>query len=74
MPLPIEVQLDRLDCCKASAARLFTRTSRREHILVDFKVLLFVFKALNGLAPSHITVLLSPPVLTRWNLVEQTAS
>lgn len=27
---------------------------------IDFKILLFVFKALNGLAPSYITELLSP--------------
>ena len=57
-----------------AAARLLTRTRKRDHITpvlaslhwlpvryrIQFKVLLFVFKALNGQAPSYISDLLSP--------------
>ncbi|XP_067221749.1 guanine nucleotide-binding protein G(o) subunit alpha-like [Chanodichthys erythropterus] len=55
-----------------SAARLLTGTKKREHITpilaslhwlpvrfrIGFKILLFVFKALNGLAPQYITDLI----------------
>lgn len=66
--------LSRLQLVQNAAARLLTGTRRRDHITpvlaslhwlpvrqrIDFKVLLFVFKALNGLAPSYISDLLSP--------------
>ena len=59
---------ERLQLIQNSAARLLTRTRRREHISpvlaalhwlpvtfrVDFKVLLLVYKALHGLGPSYI--------------------
>ena len=62
-----------------SAARLLTGTRRREHITpvlaqlhwlpvkyrIDFKILLFVFKALNGLAPQYISDLVSAPPTVR---------
>ena len=55
-----------------SAARVLTKTRRREHITpvleslhwppvrfrIDFKVLLLVFKCLNGLGPSYLSDLL----------------
>src|SRR4029434_10045736 len=58
----------RLQLIQNSAARLLTRTKRREHISpvlaalhwlpvtfrIDFKVLLLIYKALNGLGPSYI--------------------
>lgn len=59
---------ERLQLIQNSAARLLTRTKRREHISpvlaalhwipvtfrIDFKVLLLIYKALNGLRPSYI--------------------
>src|SRR4029434_10878882 len=58
----------RLQLIQNSAARLLTRTKRREHISpvvaalhwlpvtfrIDFIVLLLIYKALNGLGPSYI--------------------
>ena len=65
--------LSRLQLVQNAAARLLTKTRRREHITpvlaalhwlpiryrVDFKILLFVFKALHGLAPSYLSDLLN---------------
>ena len=59
----------RLQIIQNSAARLLTRTKKREHITpvlaalhwlpvtsrVDFKVLLLIYKALNGQGPDYIT-------------------
>src|SRR4029434_1502881 len=59
---------ERLQLIQNSAARLLTKTKRREHISpvlaslhwlpvtfrIDFKVLLLTYKALNGLGPSYI--------------------
>ncbi len=56
-----------------AAARLLTNTRKREHITpilyslhwlpvsfrVDFKIVLFVFKALSGLAPLYVTEMLA---------------
>ena len=61
------------------AARILTNTRRRDHISpvlstlhwlpvsfrIDFKALLFVYKALNNLAPSYIKDSLRPYVPTR---------
>ncbi len=60
--------LSRLQLVQNAAARLLTGAKKREHITpilaslhwlpvnfrIDFKILLFVFKALNGLAPQYI--------------------
>lgn len=65
--------LRRLQLVQNAAARLLTNTRKREHITpilsslhwlpvsfrVDFKILLFVFKALNGLAPPYVTEMLT---------------
>ena len=59
---------ERLQLIQNSAARLLTKTKRREHISpvlatlhwlpvtfrIDFKVLLLTYKALNGQGPSYI--------------------
>lgn len=64
--------LSRLQLVQNSAARLLTGTKKRDHITpilaslhwlpvkfrIDFKILLFVFKALNGLAPPYISDLI----------------
>uniref|UniRef100_A0A8C5I3C7 Reverse transcriptase domain-containing protein n=1 Tax=Gouania willdenowi TaxID=441366 RepID=A0A8C5I3C7_GOUWI len=64
--------LYRLQLVQNAAARLLTGTKKREHITpilaslhwlpvkfrIDFKILLFVFKAWNGLAPQYITDLI----------------
>ena len=64
----------RLQQLQNAAARLLTKTRRRDHITpilaslywlpvffrVDFKILLITFKALNGHAPSYISELLVP--------------
>uniref|UniRef100_A0A3B3QY49 Reverse transcriptase domain-containing protein n=1 Tax=Paramormyrops kingsleyae TaxID=1676925 RepID=A0A3B3QY49_9TELE len=64
--------ISRLQLVQNAAAHLLTRTRRREHITpvlaalhwlpvhyrIHFKILLFVFKALHGLAPSYISGLL----------------
>ena len=61
------------------AARLLTGTKKREHITpvlaslhwlpvkyrIDFKILLFVFKALNGLALAYISNVFSPYSMLR---------
>ena len=66
--------LARLQLVQNAAARLLTGTRKREHITpilsslhwlpvsfrVNFKVILLVFKALNGLAPPYISELLMP--------------
>ena len=71
--------LHRLQMVQNSAARLLTGTRRREHISpvlaqlhwlpvkyrIQFKILLFVFKALNGLAPQYLSDLLSKPPAVR---------
>lgn len=68
-----------LQLVQNSAARLLTKTSRFCHITpvlaslhwlpiqarADFKVLLLTYKALNGLAPSYLTELLSPYIPSR---------
>lgn len=61
--------LHRLQLVQNAAARLLTGTKKREHITpvlaslhwlpvcfrIDFKILLLVFKILNGLAPSYLS-------------------
>ena len=61
--------ISRLQLVQNAAARFLTGTSRREHITpvlsslhwlpvrfrIDFKLLLFVFNAINGLAPSYLS-------------------
>ena len=67
-------QLRRLQLVQNAAVRLLTCTKKREHITpvlaslhwlpvrfrVDFKILLLVFKSLQGLAPPYLAELLSP--------------
>ncbi len=57
-----------------AAARLLTGTRKREHITpilaslhwlpvrfrIDFKILILVFKSLNGLAPTYLSDLIQP--------------
>ena len=59
---------DRLQIVQNAAARILTKTKMREHITpvlaslhwlpvvfrIDFKILLLIYKALNGLAPSYL--------------------
>jgi len=66
--------INNLQILQNSAARVLTRTRGQEHITpvlkslhwlpvrfrIDFKVLLLVFKCLNGLGPSYLTDLLLP--------------
>ena len=65
--------ISRLQLVQKAAARFLTGTSRREHITpvlpslhwlpvrfrIDFKLLLFVFNAINGLAPSYLSEILT---------------
>ena len=74
-----QASLSRLQLVQNAAARLLTGTRTREHITpilaslhwlpvsfrIDFKILLFVFKALHGLAPVYITELLKPHAPSR---------
>lgn len=69
-----EKLLHRLQLVQNAAARLLTGTKKREHITpvlkslhwlpvrfrIDFKILLFVFKSLHGLAPQYLTELVQP--------------
>ena len=71
--------LKKLQHVQNSAARLITLTRKRDHITpvlkelhwlpvdfrIQYKLLLFVFKALNGLAPHYITDLLKPSKSSR---------
>ncbi len=64
--------LSRLQIVQNAAARLLTGSRKRDHITrilsslhwlpvryrIDFKILLFVFKSLNGLAPPYLSDLL----------------
>ena len=66
-------QLNRLQCIQNSAARIVSRRPRHEDIItilsslhwlplqqrIKYKVLLFVFKCLRGLAPSYLSELIS---------------
>ena len=66
--------LARLQTVQNAAARLLTGTRKREHITpvlaslhwlpvlfrIHFKILLFAFKSLNGLAPPYLSELLQP--------------
>ena len=68
-----------LQLLQNSAARVLTKTRRRDHITpvlkslhwlpvqfrIDFKVLLLVYKCLNGLGPSYLSDLLVPYVPSR---------
>ena len=70
---------DRLQLVQNAAARVLTKTKIREHITpvlaslhwlpvvfrIDFKILLLVYKALNGLAPSYLYNCLHRYVPTR---------
>ena len=72
-------QINRLQHVQNAAARLLTATSRYEHVTpvhrslhwlpvsarIDFKILLLVFKVLNGLGPLHLSELLRPHIPTR---------
>ena len=65
--------INRLQLVQNTAARVLTKTRKYEHITpilaslhwlpvsfrIDFKILLFVFKSRNSLAPAYITDLLS---------------
>ena len=67
-----QASIKRLQLVQNAAARLLTGHKRRDHITpilaslhwlpvrfrIDFKLLLFVFKALNGLAPAYIADLI----------------
>ena len=67
-----QYMIDRLQVLQNSAARLITGTHRKEHITpvlyslhwlpvrrcIDFKVLLLIFKCLNGKAPSYLSAML----------------
>ena len=69
-----KMAIDRLQLIQNSAARLLTKTKKREHITpilyslhwlpvskrIDFKVLLIVYKALNNQGPAYITDFLHP--------------
>ncbi|KAF7649420.1 hypothetical protein LDENG_00141500 [Lucifuga dentata] len=69
----------RLQMVQNAAARLLTRTKRREHITpilaslhwlpvhfrIQFKILLITFKATHGLAPSYISAFLTPYIAPR---------
>uniref|UniRef100_A0A8C4X2X7 Reverse transcriptase domain-containing protein n=1 Tax=Erpetoichthys calabaricus TaxID=27687 RepID=A0A8C4X2X7_ERPCA len=74
--------LSRLQLVQNAAARLLTGSSRSQHITpilktlhwlpvsfrIDFKILLLTYKALNGLAPAYLSVLLhrhNPPRVLR---------
>ncbi len=66
--------LSRLQIVQNTTARLLTGCWKRDHItpilsslhwlpacyIIDFKIVLFVFKSLNGLAPSYLSDLLQP--------------
>ena len=70
---------DRLQLVQNAAARVLTRTKMREHITpvlaslhwlpvvfrIDFKILLLVYKAINGLAPLYLSEFLSKYVPNR---------
>ena len=74
-----QASISRLQLVQNAAARLLTGTRRQEHITpvlaslhwlpvrfrVDFKILLFAFKCLNGLAPTYLSDLLEPYVPSR---------
>jgi len=74
-----QASLSRLQLVQNAAARLLTRTGRREHITpvlaslhwlpvnfrIQLKMLLFAYKALNGLAPPYLADLLKPYTPTR---------
>ena len=71
--------IDSLQLVQNAAARVLTKTKMREHITpvlaslhwlpvvfrIDFKILLLVYKALNGLAPSYLYNCLHRYVPTR---------
>ncbi len=71
--LPLS-SIARLQIVQNAAARLLTRAKKTEHVTpilaslhwlpvhfrIELKMLLFVFKALNGQAPSYLTDLLTP--------------
>ena len=72
-------QINRLQHVQTSAARLLTATSRYDHVTpvlrsfhwlpvsarIDFKILLLVFKVLNGLGPLYLSELLEPYIPKR---------
>ena len=71
--------IDKLQYVQNCAARLVTRTRSSEHITpglrrlhwlpvkqrITYKILLFTYKALNGMAPRYIAYLLQPYTPTR---------
>ena len=75
-------QLHKLQRVQNAAARLICNVGRFDHITpslyrlhwlpinyrIQFKILLFVYKALNGIAPSYISDLLELKAASRYNL------
>ena len=71
-----QASLSRLQLVQNAAVHLLTETRRRDHIIpvlaflhwlpvrfrIDFKILLFMYKALTGLAPTYLSDLLKPYV------------
>ena len=69
-----KTSINRLQLIQNTAARVLTKTRKFDHITpvlaslhwlpvtfrIDFKILLFVFKSLNGFAPAYIFNLVSP--------------
>ncbi len=74
-----QTALSRLQLVQNAAARILTRSHKRDHITpvlqslhwlpvryrVDFKIVLIVYKSLNGMAPSYISDLLIEHNITR---------
>jgi hypothetical protein len=73
----IALRLNKLQLVLNTAARILTRTKRFDHInpvlaswlpvkaRADIKVLLLTYKALHGLAPTHLSDLVLPYIPTR---------
>ena len=79
-------QLHKLQRVQNAAARLICNVGRFDHITpslfnlhwlpityrIQFKILLLVFKALNGLAPLYISELIQPKLSSRYSLRSST--
>ena len=79
---PPATQLNKLQRVQNAAARLICNISRFDHISpilfelhwlaikyrINFKILLITYKALHGLAPNHITELITVKPLSCYNL------
>ena len=83
-----QLEIRKLQRIQNMAAKVVTKAGRYDsstaalkelhwlpiHLRIKYKIALLVFRCINGIAPSYLCKLLTPPVATRYRLRSQTDS